>query len=261
MVKIFIDPGHGGTDPGAGANSLLEKYLTLAISLRIRALLEDYENVQVKLSRDDDTTLSLKQRTDMANKWGADYLISVHINAGGGQGYEDFIYNDASSASIARQNVMHAEITKYLGMTDRGEKRGNLHMVRESKMPAILTENGFIDNAADATKLKQSSFIDKIAQGHVDGLVKIFGLKKKETAIQKEEVKVADTNTNQPSDWAKEDWERAVFNGYFDGTNPQGTLTREQAAKVINDVVDNIYKYKIEPLEKRIEELEKKLNM
>lgn len=183
MVKIFIDPGHGGTDPGAAANGLLEKYLTLAISLRIRALLENYENVQVKLSRDDDSTLSLKQRTDMANKWGADYLISVHINAGGGQGYEDWIYNSASSASIARQNVMHAELIKPLGMTDRGKKRGNLHMMRESHMPAILTENGFIDNSTDAAKLKQSAFIDKVAQGHVNGLVKIFGLKLKHKEV------------------------------------------------------------------------------
>lgn len=50
MVKIFLDPGHGGTDPGEVANDLLEKYLTLAISLKIRALLENYENVQVKMS-------------------------------------------------------------------------------------------------------------------------------------------------------------------------------------------------------------------
>lgn len=179
MVKIFIDPGHGGTDPGASGNGLVEKHLTLAIALRIQALLANYENAQVKLSRGDDRTLSLKQRTDMANVWGADYLLSIHINAGGGEGYEDFIYTSASTKSVAYQNVMHDEIIKQIGLKDRGKKRGNLHMIRESKMPAILTESGFIDNNGDAAKLKQSAFIDKIALGHVNGLIKIFGLNQK----------------------------------------------------------------------------------
>ncbi|WP_060210477.1 glucosaminidase domain-containing protein [Sporosarcina koreensis] len=90
MIKIFIDPGHGGTDPGATGNGLKEKDLTLAISKRIESLLKGYDGVQVRLSRTSDQTLSLKQRTDMANNWGANYLLSVHINAGGGKGYEDF---------------------------------------------------------------------------------------------------------------------------------------------------------------------------
>ena len=101
MVKIFIDPGHGGTDPGAVGNGLLEKDLTLSISLKIRNLLNGYENTQVKLSRDKDITLSLKERTDMANAWGADYLLSVHINAGGGTGYEDFRHSSQLPSSVS----------------------------------------------------------------------------------------------------------------------------------------------------------------
>lgn len=83
MVKIFIDPGHGGTDSGAVGNGLKEKDLTLKISKKIKEKLANYENVQIKLSRESDQTLSLPQRTNMANAWGANYLISVHINAGG----------------------------------------------------------------------------------------------------------------------------------------------------------------------------------
>ena len=60
----------------------------------------------------------------------------------------------------------------------RDKKRGNLAVLRSLNMAAILTENGFIDNANDAQLLKQSTFLDKVAQGHVNGLVKIFGLKK-----------------------------------------------------------------------------------
>ncbi|TCJ05034.1 N-acetylmuramoyl-L-alanine amidase [Cytobacillus praedii] len=179
MKKFFIDPGHGGTDPGAVGNGLQEKDLTLKISKKIRDLLEGYENVEVKLSRENDQTLSLKQRTEMANEWGADFLLSVHINAGGGTGFENFVHTSASNASIAHQNTIHPEIVKLLDFTDRGKKRKNLHMVRESKMPALLTESGFIDNTVDAAKLKKTPYIENIALGHANGIVKAFGLKAK----------------------------------------------------------------------------------
>ncbi|MBW8350794.1 N-acetylmuramoyl-L-alanine amidase [Bacillus sp. IITD106] len=183
MVKIFIDPGHGGTDPGAVGNGLKEKDLTLAISKRIETILKnEYEDAQVKLSRTGDQTLSLKQRTDMANAWKADYILSVHINAGGGVGFESFIYNGTYKSKPAtnnKRNVIHDEIIKATGFTNRGKKEANYHMVRESNMQGCLTESGFIDNAKDAALLKQSSFLDKIARGHALGLEKALGLKKK----------------------------------------------------------------------------------
>uniref|UniRef100_UPI0013D6D77D N-acetylmuramoyl-L-alanine amidase n=1 Tax=Gracilibacillus saliphilus TaxID=543890 RepID=UPI0013D6D77D len=109
----------------------------------------------------------------------ADYLVSVHINGGGGRGYEDFIYNGGvSEATKANQNIMNAELINATGFDNRGKKQANFHMVRESRMPAILTESGFIDDSKDARNLKSNSFLDKVAQGHVNGLVKIFGLKK-----------------------------------------------------------------------------------
>lgn len=185
MVKIFIDPGHGGNDPGAVGNGLREKDVVLDISKRIEAKLKEYEGVETKLSRTDDRTLSLKQRTDDANSWGADYLASIHVNAfnGSANGYKDFIFNgNVPSSTVARQNIMHEEIRKETSFfNNRGKKRANFHMLRESRMDAILTENGFIDNKADADRLKQPSTLDAIAQGHVNGFVKIFGLKKKPT--------------------------------------------------------------------------------
>lgn len=103
MVKIFIDPGHGGTDPGASANGLQEKQLTLQIALALRnILLNEYQNVTVQLSRTSDQTVSLTQRTNAANSWGADYFLSIHINAGGGTGFEDYIY-----PGVGAQNNLH----------------------------------------------------------------------------------------------------------------------------------------------------------
>ena len=85
MVKIFIDPGHGGNDPGAVGNGIQEKNITLQISTGIRdILLSEYDGVSVLMSRTDDQTVSLNARTNAANHWGADFYLSVHINSGGG---------------------------------------------------------------------------------------------------------------------------------------------------------------------------------
>src|SRR5699024_5026476 len=111
---------------------------------------------------------------------------SVHINAGGGTGFESYIHNSLSydSNTNSKRKVIHDEIMKKLkGVTDRGMKKANFHVLRESKMSALLTENMFIDTKKDSNKLKDDQFINDIAQGHVNGIVKIFNLqKKKETA-------------------------------------------------------------------------------
>ena len=184
MVKIYIDPGHGGTDPGALGNGLREKDLTLRISTRIRDILvAEYNNVSIRMSRTGDTTLSLSQRTNDANAWGADFFLSVHINAGGGTGYEDYIYPGSSAPTTTYQNNIHAEVMKLVDFRDRGKKTANFHVLRETNMPALLSENGFIDTVADANKLKSASFIEALARGHVNGIAKSFNLPKKNSAI------------------------------------------------------------------------------
>jgi len=180
MVRIFIDPGHGGSDPGAVANGLYEKNLTLDIALCLRnILLGEYTGVEVRMSRETDTTVSLEQRVQMANSWGADYFLSIHINAGGGTGFESYIYTDALPASVTYQNIIHPEVVAATGFYDRGKKRANFYVLKYTKMPALLTENGFVDNANDAAKLKDPNFRQLIARGHANGLAKAFGLQKK----------------------------------------------------------------------------------
>ena len=184
MVKIFIDPGHGGQDSGTIGNGLKEKELTLEIATRIKnQLLSEYNNVTVKMSRTDDSYLTLTERTSSANAWGADYFLSIHINAGGGEGYENYIYPGISGVTKAYQSNIHSEVMKLVNFKDRGKKTANFHVLRESNMPALLTENGFIDNSRDATKLKSASFIDAIARGHVNGIAKSFALTKKNKAV------------------------------------------------------------------------------
>lgn len=184
MIKIFLDPGHGGADPGATANGIKEKDINLTIAKRIRDILAtEYEDVAVKMSRSDDSTVSLKARTDSANSWGANYYLSVHVNSGGGDGFESFIYTTTDSKTQAIQKSIHSKIMEQIpGTNDRGMKRENFHVLRESHMEAILTENLFIDNAANAAKLKDPGFLEKLARGHVNGLDEGLDLKRKAAA-------------------------------------------------------------------------------
>src|SRR5699024_10006948 len=130
--------------------------------------------------RTTDKYLSLTERANIANRNNVDLFVSVHINAGGGTGFESFIYNGkVSDATKKLQNTMHDAIMKQIDVVDRGKKRANFAVVRQTRMPSILTENLFIDRKEDAAKLKDSKFIDKIAQGHADGIVSYFNLSNK----------------------------------------------------------------------------------
>jgi N-acetylmuramoyl-L-alanine amidase len=194
-MKIVLDAGHDGEDAGAVANGLKEKDLTLAIVKPIARMLAKYEGIEVHYTHTDDRFLELSERAAIANKLKADYFISVHINAGGGTGFESYIYNGkVSSATIAYQNVIQQEIMKAIGnVKDRGKKRANYAVLRLTNMPAILTENLFIDNANNATKLKSDQFLVQVAHGHVQGIVKAFGLKKKsKTQSQPQQQKASD---------------------------------------------------------------------
>lgn len=180
MIKILLDPGHGGRDPGAVYQGLKEKDLTLAIAMKLKRLLEkDFQNLQVKLTREKDETLSLLERTKLANRWHADLLVSIHINAGKGKGFESFIYHGQyphKTNTMRLRNMIHTSIIDTTGFRDRGKKEANFHILRESSMAAILTENGFIDHEQDARLLSQDTFLDRIARGHVEGLAKALDL-------------------------------------------------------------------------------------
>ncbi|MFS0750134.1 N-acetylmuramoyl-L-alanine amidase [Oceanobacillus sp. 1P07AA] len=183
-MKLYLDPGHGGSDPGATGNGLQEKTINLDIAIRIRnLLLSNYNNVSVKMSRTTDSTKSLAQRTTEANNWNADYFLSIHCNSfnGSADGYEDFIHNSLSDQSITAryQTIIHEEVSKVNQLRNRGKKKANFHVLRESYMPALLTENGFIDHSGDAAKLRDSSWRQRVAQGHVNGLALAFQLQPK----------------------------------------------------------------------------------
>jgi N-acetylmuramoyl-L-alanine amidase len=185
-MKLYLDPGHGGSDPGAQGNGLREKDLTLDIALQIRSILENnYENIEVRMNRTSDITKTLGQRTDEANAWGADFYLSIHINSfnGSASGYEDYIHSSLSdnSATARYRDIIHSEVMKLNQLDDRGKKKADFHVLRETTMDAMLSENGFIDNAQEADLIKQESWRRNVAQGHANGIAKAFNLAAKET--------------------------------------------------------------------------------
>lgn len=183
MKKVWLDAGHGGTDPGASGYGLLEKDVVLKIVKYAKSYLEaNYKNVQVKLTRSTDVFYGLSKRASMANQWGADLFVSVHANAGNGKGtgFETFRYNGTGGNTLKFQECLHKEILStmkaYGQISDRGLKQANYAVLRETRMPAVLTENLFIDRKEDAERLKDSGFLKAVGEAHARGIAKYLGL-------------------------------------------------------------------------------------
>ena len=175
MKKIYLDAGHGGADAGAvGANGLYEKNLVLKIQQYLISYLNStYSDFTIKTTRTTDTFLSLSQRSSQANSWGADAFMSIHVNAGGGTGYEDYVYRSASNASKTFQSIVHGQVQPTLlsyNHPNRGRKSANYAVLRLTNMPAVLTEIAFIDNRTDAALLQNEAFLKSMGESYAKGI-------------------------------------------------------------------------------------------
>lgn len=177
-IKVFIDPGHGGHDPGAiGSKSKeAENVLAVALALEKKLIAQGYE---VKLSRRTNIYLTLNDRAKMANAWGADIFLSLHDNSAVNKtatGFETFIFNgNVSANSIKLQQHVHNTIAKGIGLRDRGMKRANFAVLRDTDMAAILIEYGFISNLNDEKVIAFE--IEKQTQLTFEGINDYFGVK------------------------------------------------------------------------------------
>ncbi|WP_208590778.1 peptidoglycan-binding protein [Gracilibacillus suaedae] len=183
VVRIFLDPGHGGTDPGADGYGIKEKDVVLDIAEKTSYYLtKNYLGVRTFLSRDSDKFISLDDRTKHANSIGADYFVSIHNNAftGSASGFESYIYNGSTSATTKNnQKIIHNYLINKLNVNDRGMKEANFHVLRTSNMPSILIEYLFIDNKAENEKLRDSSYRQWLGQITAEAIAKAYNLKQK----------------------------------------------------------------------------------
>lgn len=182
---IAIDPGHGGSDPGAiGPNRLQEKTVTLAVAQKVQALLEK-AGAKVLMTRNTDTDVfgpnasavdELSARTISANNNKADVFVSIHINAftnptvGGTATY----YYQKSSYDALLANCIQSNLVGVAGLQDRGTNAAAFYVIKRTQMPAVLAELGFISNPDEEKLLGTPQFQQKMAQGIVQGLDSFF---------------------------------------------------------------------------------------
>jgi N-acetylmuramoyl-L-alanine amidase len=180
--KIFIDPGHGGWDPGA-VNSTLdlrESDVALDIGKHVRDRLNGY-GATTEMSRETDVALGstksedLKARTDASNEFGADIFVSVHSNGSdntSANGIETYRHPDSSSLVEDLANSVHKELISRLGLSDRGVKTGDFFVIDPANVNAwaILPEVGFITNMDDANKLNDPEFRKTAGYAIADGI-------------------------------------------------------------------------------------------
>ena len=187
MAKIKVDPGHGAHDSGANGKLSKEKDNVLKVAKRLKTLLESHGHT-VSLTRSTDVFIPLSERARQANNWGADYFVSLHNNAAtaSATGFETFIHNGpVQSKTIEFQNAVHDAIIQEIGIRDRGKKRADFAVLRDTKMPAVLIEYAFISNDSDERILINE--VEKLAQLTANGIVNYAGTSKP-TTPPKEEV-------------------------------------------------------------------------
>lgn len=172
--KIYVSAGHGGSDPGAVGNGLLEKDCNLYIALAFGRTLEA-GGVEVIYSRTKDENDPVTQEVREANQCGADYAISFHNNAGGGTGSETYYYpGDNRGLAIAR---CFENVTKATGAKSRGEKTTTtLYFIRNTKMTAVLNETAFIDSP-DYVRIDTPEKCRTIGQLYAKAFLELLGLK------------------------------------------------------------------------------------
>ena len=188
--KIVIDPGHGGNDAGAiGPTGVMEKNVTLKVSLELKRLLEK-EGAEVILTREDDRTVSPKgaaasdieelgARCDVANRNGADIFISIHADAftrPEARGTTAYYYSKSTTGRGQKlADCIRRNLVEQLGTPSRGTQPCNFYVVKHTDMPATLVELGFISNKDEEKLLDSKEGVQKAAQGILDGIEDYFG--------------------------------------------------------------------------------------
>ncbi len=178
---IVIDAGHGGTDRGARSHLPYceEKKICLQTARLVKQYL-DQLGYHVIMTRTTDAFIPLPQRVEIANQANCNIFVSVHFNSSKSataSGIEIFFYDSKESRSTASRKLADSILTRLLRRTSaqsRGVKKGNFYVIRETEMPAVLVEGGFLTNPEERLLLKSRDYQEKLARGVADGIDAYF---------------------------------------------------------------------------------------
>lgn len=224
-MKIAIDNGHGLNTPGKrtplfpDGSHIREWQFNHPTALKLGELLraQGFEVVYVSPGEED---TPLGTRTARANQAKADLLVSIHYNAatgswGSANGIETF-HHPSSTKGKKLAALVQKEIIRETGRRDRGAKSANFYVLRETAMPAVLVECGFMDFLEEARLMLQEEYQTKCARAMAKGICAYFG---------KVYVEPVDSGV---SEWAAEARKWVVEQGITDGTRPKDPVTREE---------------------------------
>lgn len=237
MLKIALGAGHGVNTAGKRClksldpNETREWRLNDRICDKVEAGLRGYEGYSLlRLDDSDDgqENPTLSTRVRKANAWGADFYLSIHHNAGikggSGGGIVAYSHPKSSKASVEWRDELYEALVEKTGL--RGNRSNpkatsDLYVLRETSMPAVLLELGFMDSSTDVPIILTEEYAQGCAEAIVEVIVRRGGLKRK-------------GGTDGPADWAADAWEQAVKAGVLDGTRPRDNVTRQELAVVLN---------------------------
>ena len=172
---VVIDPGHGGPDPGAiGIGGIRETDVVLEVSKKVKKLLSE-NGVKVILTRKNEVDLDLAPRVSFANNKNADIFVSIHANASRGKrkdinGLETFYYRGWRGRLLAKR--IQKEILRVSpGSPDRGVKQGRFYVIKNTSMPAVLVEIGFLTGRLDARRLEKTAHRRRLAYAISKGIL------------------------------------------------------------------------------------------
>lgn len=190
---IMIDAGHGGTEKGALYGGVDEREINLQIALKLGTYLQN-QGLEVLYTRTGDDTVGLSERAEMANRERAALFVSVHCNAAtstSANGTETYFYAPIETPKLFAQrmerqqlaNCVQKNVVSWNGFYDRGSKEKNLAVLRETKMPSVLVECGFVSNDEERAKLLDSGYQERIAAGIGNGVIEYLNKNLKDLII------------------------------------------------------------------------------
>lgn len=260
-MLIALDAGHYLGTPGKRCLKSIdpgetrEWVLNSRIADKVQNILKDY---QVDILRVDDPTgqtdVTLQERTDKANAAKADLYLSIHANAGinGGSGGGIVMYawdvNPGEESLRVRDTIYQYTVstTGLKGNRANPLALANFHVLRETNMPAVLGEFGFMDSTTDTPIILTEEFADHCADGIAAALVALYGLEEKTMSYETWKAYMEryrkEIAQGTASEWANDLLEQAKAAGITDGTRPRDLMTREEGAVMNLAVLNNLQK-------------------
>ena len=171
---VVLDAGHGGDDPGAAVGETYEKDINLGVALLVYDQLKEQENIIVKMTRTEDEFVSLSDRATYANDEKADLFISIHANAL--ENDESFsgifsFYHHQKRSSKKPAEMIQNSVSDATGAINRGVRSEDYAVLRETKMPAVLIETGFMTCPEELAFLVNPDYQKQLATGIVQGIL------------------------------------------------------------------------------------------